>query len=163
MSFQEDALAVAQRGGAGGVGAEEVAGDGVAAGGGPGEDDAGVAEAVDDQPAHGAVGGGDGQAVGVGPRGGAVQLDGQHRVAAAVGPRLGVAVEQDGAGHRRQGGGEVDGVDARAGDGEPGDVAGVGRGVGAQDRLAERTEAAVGGVGDREGGGGGSPLEHLQG
>src|SRR5262249_29741270 len=109
--------------GAGRVGADEIAGDRVAAA--AKQQDAAAAkdgialEVVDHQAAYGAAGPEDGQARGVEGRGIAVDLDPEDGVVAdgeAVGrgPGLAVAVDKDGAGDGRQGKRRLDGVDAAA-------------------------------------------------
>jgi hypothetical protein len=80
------------------------------------QDDAVAREAVDRQGIEDdGAGGFDHQAAGRRARSGAVQLD-QRRAGEA---RLGGAVDRDRAGDRRQGAGQVDVLDARAGDVEP--------------------------------------------
>src|SRR5262249_40349901 len=141
----EDTAAVARGDLAGDVGAEEVAGHGVAAR--VVQVDTRTREVLDDQASHRRTAGGEEKAVLVVVQKAAVQDDLELSVVGAGGrvdrgPWLRVAVDGQRLGEGRQGGRRLDGVYVRlagqGGDGEHDPVAGCPKGVGQQNRLAQR-------------------------
>ena len=119
----------------------------------------GALEPSDGQPAHGALAAPKRQPGDVVRSAVAVQPDLEHGIVARgqsvrAGTALGVAVQDDRIGHRRQSGQRRDEVRARTGDGELDLVGAIGDGgIGLEKSLAQGTGAAVVGIDDREGGG----------